>query len=69
MLANIEYTPAVAAATANSFERVRSVIPEIEWPVHAPYVDAISKSSVGKQEGDYYPVNVNVTLRNSDEEI
>jgi quinolinate synthase len=43
MLANIEYTPAVAAATAKNFERVRSVIPEIEWPVHAPYVDAINR--------------------------
>jgi quinolinate synthase len=43
MQANNEYTPAVAAATAASFERVRSVIPEIEWPVHAPYVDAINR--------------------------
>jgi quinolinate synthase len=43
MQANIEYTPAIAAATAASFERVRSVIPEIEWPIHAPYVDAINR--------------------------
>jgi quinolinate synthase len=43
MLATIEYTPAVAAATAKNFDRVRSVIPEIEWPVHAPYVDAINR--------------------------
>ena len=43
MLANIEYTPDVAAATAANFERVRSVIPEVEWPAHAPYVDAINK--------------------------
>lgn len=36
-----EYTPAVAAATAPIFDKVRHVIPEIEWPVHAPYVDEI----------------------------
>jgi quinolinate synthase len=43
MLAHIEYTPEVAAATAANFDRVRSVIPEVEWPVHAPYVDAINR--------------------------
>ena len=43
MLANIEYTPQLAAATAASFERVKSVIPSVEWPVHAPYVQAINR--------------------------
>jgi quinolinate synthase len=35
------FTPEVARRTAGVFERVRRVIPEMEWPVHAPYVDAI----------------------------
>jgi quinolinate synthase len=35
------YTPEVARRTAPVFERMRRVLPEIEWPVHAPYVDAI----------------------------
>jgi quinolinate synthase len=35
------YTPEVARRTAAVLERVRRVIPEMEWPVHAPYVDAI----------------------------
>ena len=35
------YTPEVARRTADVLERVRSVVPEMEWPVHAPYVDAI----------------------------
>lgn len=39
----LDYTPEVAAATAPVFERVKDVIPEIEWPVHAPYVAAIEK--------------------------
>ena len=41
--ADLEYTPAVAAATQPIYERVKSVIPEFEWPVHAPYVDAINR--------------------------
>ena len=35
------YTPEVADATAPVFDRLRDVIPEVEWPVHAPYVHAI----------------------------
>jgi quinolinate synthase len=35
------YTPEVARRTADVFERLRRVVPEMEWPVHAPYVDAI----------------------------
>jgi quinolinate synthase len=37
----LEFTPEVERATAAVFERVRHVIPEIEWPVHAPYIAAI----------------------------
>jgi quinolinate synthase len=35
------WTPEVARRTAGVFERMRRVVPELEWPVHAPYVDAI----------------------------
>ena len=35
------WTPEVARRTADVLERVRRVLPEMEWPVHAPYVDAI----------------------------
>src|SRR5580698_8861683 len=37
------YTPAVAASTATLYERVSRVIPEIEWPVHAPYIAEINR--------------------------
>ena len=33
----------VARETAPLYERVRHLIPEIEWPVHAPYVFAINR--------------------------
>jgi len=36
------FTPEVARATRPVYERLRRVIPEIEWPVHAPYVAAIT---------------------------
>jgi quinolinate synthase len=39
--APLDYTPEVAAATADAWARVRGVIPEVEWPVHAPFVRAI----------------------------
>lgn len=39
----LDYTPEVAHATAPIYQRLRAVIPEIEWPVHAPYVAAINK--------------------------
>jgi quinolinate synthase len=35
------YTPEVARRTRDVLARVRRVIPEMEWLVHAPYVDAI----------------------------
>jgi quinolinate synthase len=42
MVASLEYTPELAEVSAASYERVKSVIPSIEWPVHAPYVAAIN---------------------------
>ncbi len=41
--AELSYTPIVARATAPLYDRVRHVIPEIEWPVHAPLIDAINR--------------------------
>src|SRR5215469_2950464 len=39
----LSYTPEVAAETAPHFERIKRVIPEIEWPVFAPYISAINR--------------------------
>src|ERR1700743_1413876 len=39
----LNYTPQVAAATAPLYARVASVVPEIEWPTFAPYVDSINR--------------------------
>jgi len=41
--AALDYTPAIAAATAPIYDRVKTVIPQIEWPFHAPYIDAINQ--------------------------
>jgi quinolinate synthase len=40
---SLEYTPEVAVATRPIFERLRGVLPEMEWPIHAPYVAAINQ--------------------------
>jgi len=38
----LPYTPDVAQATRALYAKVAHVVPEIEWPVHAPYVAAIN---------------------------
>ncbi|MDA0369337.1 MAG: quinolinate synthase NadA [Proteobacteria bacterium] len=43
MTAALPLTDDVRRVTAPYYERVRQVIPEIEWGVHAPYVAAINK--------------------------
>jgi quinolinate synthase len=40
---DLTYTPAVAAATAHLYEKVRHVIPAIEWPAFAPTIHAINQ--------------------------
>src|SRR3954453_18016547 len=39
----LDYTPEVARATAAVHDRVRSVIPDLEWPLFAPYIAAINQ--------------------------
>jgi quinolinate synthase len=41
MFAEPAWTPEVERRTRPVLERARRVLPEVEWPVHAPYVDAI----------------------------
>jgi len=43
---DLEFTPEVERATAAVYERVRDVIPPLEWPVHAPYIAAIQRLKV-----------------------
>jgi quinolinate synthase len=40
---SLQYTPEIASLTAPIRDRVRSVIPDVEWMVHAPYVAAIQE--------------------------
>ena len=42
-------TPEVLRETAPIYQRVRHIIPEIEWPVHAPYIAAIMKLKVERK--------------------
>jgi len=39
----LDYTPQIAAATAPLYRRLEKVIPEIEWPIHAPYIAEIER--------------------------
>jgi quinolinate synthase len=40
---SLEYSPAIAAETAPLYQRVSRIMPEMEWPVHAPYVAEINR--------------------------
>jgi quinolinate synthase len=41
--ADLAYTPAIAEATASIYERMRRVVPAVEWPFHAPLIHAINE--------------------------
>jgi quinolinate synthase len=43
------FTPEVGRRVAEVYERLRPVVPEIEWPVHAPYIDAIRRLKAEKK--------------------
>jgi quinolinate synthase len=40
---DLTWTPAVDAATAHLYDKVKTVIPPVEWPFFAPYVKAINE--------------------------
>jgi len=42
-------TPEILEETAPIYDRMRHIIPEIEWPVHAPYVAAILRLKVERR--------------------
>ncbi|MEQ8826693.1 MAG: quinolinate synthase NadA, partial [Parvibaculum sp.] len=39
----LEYTPGLAKEMAPLYEKVRHVIPSVEWPFFAPYIRAINE--------------------------
>lgn len=41
--ADLRFTPEIERRTRPIYERVRHVIPEVEWPVHAPLIAAINE--------------------------
>ena len=40
---SLEWTPEVARETAHLYERIKTVVPAVEWPFFAPYVKAINE--------------------------
>lgn len=39
----LEYTPEIEEETAEIFKKLEGIIPEEEWPVHAPHIAAINR--------------------------
>lgn len=46
---DLAFTSEVERSTAVIYERLRGVIPEIEWPVHAPYIAAIHRLKIERR--------------------
>jgi len=46
--ADLPFTPAIARATRGLYDKVAHVVPEIEWAVHAPYIEAINRLKAEK---------------------
>jgi quinolinate synthase len=42
MIETLPFTPAIAERTRPIYDRAKDVIPAIEWPLFAPYIDAIN---------------------------
>ena len=40
---SLDWTPEIERETAHLYEKVKAVIPPVEWPFHAPYVSAINR--------------------------
>ncbi|MEZ5564962.1 MAG: quinolinate synthase NadA [Gammaproteobacteria bacterium] len=40
---NLAFTPAIERETHHLYERVRHVIPDVEWAIHAPLISAINR--------------------------
>ena len=40
---SLDYSDEVAQATAPIYQKIQQFVPELEWPVHAPYVAAINE--------------------------
>ena len=39
----LPYTPQVVEATKHIYDRVSTIIPDVEWPIHAPYIALINE--------------------------
>src|SRR6202789_4021866 len=44
----LPFTPEIARTTQALYDKVAHVVPEIEWAVHAPYIDAINRLKAEK---------------------
>jgi quinolinate synthase len=44
----LPYTPQVAEATKHIYDRLSPVIPDVEWPLHAPYIALINELKIEK---------------------
>ncbi len=39
----LEFTKEIEKNTAGIYQKIKSVVPEVEWPLHAPYIYKINE--------------------------
>ena len=43
MSIKLEFTKEIKKNTAEIYQKIKSVVPALEWPVHAPYIYKINE--------------------------
>ncbi len=43
MSIQLEFTKEIEKNTAGIYQKIKSVVPEVEWPLHAPYIYKINE--------------------------
>ena len=65
MSSQLEFTKEIERNTANIYQKIKSVIPALEWPLHAPYIYKINELKKMLQE--VYEQNLSLRKTHGDE--
>ena len=50
----MEFTPEIRKATNHIYQKISTVVPEIEWSTHAPYIHKINQIT--------FSIKINISL-------
>ena len=53
MSSQLEFTKEIEKNTSGIYQKIKSVVPALEWPLHAPYIYKINELKK-KEERSYF---------------